>query len=234
MFQILDFTLSPCISEDAPKPSPLNIHISLKYSLYLLTNRALHWICSHFFLSFLHWDAPKSMCVDALCIAISHVSNPEGELFLSLKTSLLRWSPCSPGAIGKTWCTHPLQVIQVAIVSASGFQCFFSCQVSCHFPPLPQHVFTTSIYVIFETSWNINVQSWRTNKMVAFKKLTDKILLCASNLFEWGSLPPLKPAENFKYLTTASDHTRCGTSFPWEICGIAIMLSFQLRHTLIF
>lgn len=126
------------------------------------------------------------------------------------------------------------QVIQVAIVSASSFQCLFSCQVSCHFPPLPQHVFTTPSYVIFETSWNINAQSWRTNKMVAFKKLTDEILLCASYLLKSGSLPPLKPAENFKYLTTASDRTRCGTSFPWETCGIPIMLSIQFRHTLLF
>lgn len=37
----------------------------------------------------------------------------------------------------------------------------------------PQHVFTTSSYVIFETSWNINAQSWRISKMGAFKKLTD-------------------------------------------------------------
>lgn len=229
MFQVLDFTLSPCISEDAPKPS-LNTHISLKYSWPTepYTGFAPAFPC-HSFTGML-----QRTCVWMLCALPSHTCQIQGNnRFSHCKTSLLRWNPCSPGAIGKT-CSHFLQqVIQVAIVSASSFQCLFSCQVSCHFPPLPQHVFITSSYVIFETSWNINAQSWRTNKMVAFRKLTEETLLCASYLLKSGSLPPLKPAENFKYLTTASDLTRCGISFPWEICGIAIMLSIQFRYTLI-
>lgn len=165
--------------------------------------------------------------------------SPTGQIqqdnnFSQCRASLLRCSPCSPSAPGKTCCALPPASYSGCHSSCFKFSISFSCQVSCHFPPLPQQVFTASSYVIFETSWNINAQSWRTNKMVAFKKLTGEILLCGCYLSKSGSLPPLKPAESFKYLTTASDPTRCGTSFPWEICGIAIIMSTQFRHTLIF
>ena len=103
----------------------------------------------------------------------SHTCQIKGEnSFSHCKTVLLRWNPGPLGVTGKKYCTfHP--------TSDSGCHSFcFKFSVSLFLPsflPLffPQHVFTTSSYVIFETSWNINAQSWRINKMVAFKKLTE-------------------------------------------------------------
>lgn len=104
----------------------------------------------------------------------SHTCQIKGENHFShCKTALLRWNPGPPDVTGKkSWAFHP--------ASDSGCHSFcFEFSVSQFLPsflPLfffPQHVFTTSSYVIFETSWNINAQSWRINKMVAFKKLTE-------------------------------------------------------------
>lgn len=184
-------------------------------------------ICPHPFTSTL-WRA----CVWTLLGLTPHTCQIKGKSHFShCKTAVLRWNPIPPGVTGRKCCTfHPM------CDSLCHSFCFkFSVSFPAKFPATffsPQHVFTTSSYVIFETSWNINAQRGRINKMVVFKKVAGWIVFHVRYLLKSGSLHLLKPAENFiKDLTTASDHTSCRISFPGEL---PVMLSTQFKHTITF
>lgn len=114
-------------------PSPSASLCSSAYLVLQLPDQ-LGVLCWSLSMSFLYWGNPKCRCGCSLdCSLTCDKWFSQGENHFSQPLlALLRCKPGPPGVTGETP-VHFLQVLQVAIVSASSFQCLFFCQFSCHF-----------------------------------------------------------------------------------------------------